>query len=49
MDRHSQLQQLSRALSESASDLLDLKETLDRRNGDAQDRKSTRLNSSHVF
>jgi len=28
MDRHSQLQQLSRALSESASDLLDLKETL---------------------
>ncbi|MFL1553902.1 MULTISPECIES: Hpt domain-containing protein [unclassified Pseudomonas] len=35
MDRHSQLQQLSRALSESASDLLDLKETLDRRNQDA--------------
>ncbi|KAF1006062.1 MAG: Chemotaxis protein CheA [Pseudomonas fluorescens] len=34
MDRHSQLQQLSRALSESASDLLDLKETLDRRNQD---------------
>jgi chemosensory pili system protein ChpA (sensor histidine kinase/response regulator) len=32
MDRHSQLQQLSRALFESASDLLDLKETLDRRN-----------------
>ena len=28
LDRHSQLQQLSRALSESASDLLDLKETL---------------------
>ncbi|WP_194789847.1 Hpt domain-containing protein [Pseudomonas sp. UFMG81] len=28
MDRHSQLQQLSRALFESASDLLDLKETL---------------------
>jgi chemosensory pili system protein ChpA (sensor histidine kinase/response regulator) len=28
MDRHSQLQQLSRALSESASDLMDLKETL---------------------
>src|SRR3546814_15526915 len=27
MDRHSQLQQLSRALFESASDLLDLKET----------------------
>ncbi|WPN46926.1 Hpt domain-containing protein [Pseudomonas sp. P8_241] len=36
MDRHSQLQQLSRALFESASDLLDLKETLDRRNQDAQ-------------
>ncbi|MFY0728284.1 Hpt domain-containing protein [Pseudomonas sp. NFX15] len=36
MDRHSQLQQLSRALFESASDLLDLKETLDRRNLDAQ-------------
>ncbi|SDP13910.1 Chemotaxis protein histidine kinase CheA [Pseudomonas reinekei] len=36
MDRHSQLQQLSRALFESASDLLDLKETLDRRNHDAQ-------------
>ncbi|VVO05544.1 Hpt domain-containing protein [Pseudomonas fluorescens] len=35
MDRHSQLQQLSRALFESASDLLDLKETLDRRNQDA--------------
>lgn len=35
MDRHSQLQQLSRALFESASDLLDLKETLDRRNHDA--------------
>ncbi|WP_295478714.1 Hpt domain-containing protein [uncultured Pseudomonas sp.] len=32
MDRHSQLQQLSRALSESASDLVDLKETLDRHN-----------------
>ncbi|BAP42721.1 sensor histidine kinase/response regulator [Pseudomonas sp. StFLB209] len=32
MDRHSQLQQLSRALTESASDLLDLKETLDQRN-----------------
>ncbi|HXR00803.1 MAG TPA: chemotaxis protein CheA, partial [Pseudomonas sp.] len=29
MDRHSQLQQLSRALFESASDLMDLKETLD--------------------
>ena len=35
MDRHSQLQQLSRALFESASDLLDLKETLDGRNQDA--------------
>ncbi|RCL28960.1 chemotaxis protein CheA [Pseudomonas sp. AFG_SD02_1510_Pfu_092] len=31
MDRHSQLQQLSRALFESASDLLDLKETLAQR------------------
>ncbi|EJK99028.1 sensor histidine kinase/response regulator ChpA, putative [Pseudomonas fluorescens Q2-87] len=36
MDRHSQLQQLSRALFESASDLLDLKETLDRGNHDAE-------------
>ncbi|WP_397450435.1 Hpt domain-containing protein [Pseudomonas sp. NA-150] len=36
MDRHSQLQQLSRALFESASDLLDLKETLDTRNHDAK-------------
>lgn len=36
MDRHSQLQQLSRALFESASDLLDLKETLDRRTHDAE-------------
>ena len=36
MDRHSQLQQLSRALFESASDLLDLKETLERSNHDAQ-------------
>lgn len=36
MDRHSQLQQLSRALFESASDLLDLKETLDRRNHDGE-------------
>jgi len=36
MDRHSQLQQLSRALFESASDLLDLKETLDRTNQDAE-------------
>ncbi|MET3715752.1 chemosensory pili system protein ChpA (sensor histidine kinase/response regulator) [Pseudomonas sp. PvP001] len=36
MDRHSQLQQLSRALFESASDLLDLKETLAGRNLEAQ-------------
>ncbi|MGV8918544.1 MAG: Hpt domain-containing protein [Pseudomonas sp.] len=36
MDRHSQLQQLSRALFESASDLLDLKETLDTRSHDAK-------------
>ncbi|NVZ28674.1 Hpt domain-containing protein [Pseudomonas gingeri] len=36
MDRHSQLQQLSRALFESASDLLDLKETLAGRNQDAE-------------
>jgi len=36
MDRHSQLQQLSRALFESASDLFDLKETLERRNHDAE-------------
>ncbi|EPJ82279.1 response regulator receiver:CheW-like protein:ATP-binding region, ATPase-like:Hpt [Pseudomonas sp. CFII64] len=36
MDRHSQLQQLSRALFESASDLMDLKETLDARGTDAQ-------------
>ena len=36
MDRHSQLQQLSRALFESASDLLDLKETLTGRNLEAQ-------------
>jgi len=36
MDRHSQLQQLSRALSESASDLMDLKETLDTRAQDAE-------------
>lgn len=36
MDRHSQLQQLSRALFESASDLMDLKETLDSRASDAQ-------------
>ncbi|MFY1665536.1 Hpt domain-containing protein [Pseudomonas sp. Pseu.R1] len=36
MDRHSQLQQLSRALFESASDLMDLKETLDTRAHDAE-------------
>ncbi len=36
MDRYSQLQQLSRALFESASDLLDLKETLTARNRDAE-------------
>ena len=36
MDRHSQLQQLSRALFESVSDLLDLKETLAGRNLEAQ-------------
>ncbi|MDO7927144.1 Hpt domain-containing protein [Pseudomonas sp. KFB-139] len=36
MDRHSQLQQLSRALFESASDLLDLKETLGSRARDAK-------------
>ncbi len=36
MDRYSQLQQLSRALFESASDLLDLKETLAARNRDAE-------------
>jgi len=36
MDRHSQLQQLSRALFESASDLMDLKETLDTRTHEAE-------------
>ena len=36
MDRYSQLQQLSRALFESSSDLLDLKETLAVRNRDAE-------------
>ncbi|WP_349617256.1 Hpt domain-containing protein [Azotobacter salinestris] len=36
MDRHSQLQQLSRSLFESASDLLDLKETLAARSRDAE-------------
>ncbi|MFJ4194637.1 Hpt domain-containing protein [Pseudomonas sp. NPDC089534] len=47
MDRHSQLQQLSRALFESASDLLDLKETLDRRTRDAENllQQQGRINS----
>ncbi|WP_190539222.1 response regulator [Pseudomonas typographi] len=36
MDRHSQLQQLTRALFESVSDLLDLKDTLDDRTHEAQ-------------
>ncbi|WP_285423549.1 Hpt domain-containing protein [Pseudomonas sp. efr-133-TYG-103a] len=36
MDRHSQLQQLSRALFESASDLMELKETLDTRAHEAE-------------
>lgn len=36
MDRHSLLQQLSRALFESASDLMDLKQTLDTRAHDAE-------------
>jgi len=47
MDRHSQLQQLSRALSESVSDLLDLKDTLDRRNQDAHDllQQQARINT----
>ncbi len=47
MDRHSQLQQLSRALSESVSDLLDLKDTLDRRNEDAHDllQQQARINT----
>ncbi|WP_447744810.1 Hpt domain-containing protein [Pseudomonas nicosulfuronedens] len=36
MDRYSQLQQLSRALFESASDLFDLKETLSAKNRDAE-------------
>ena len=36
LDHHSQLQQLSRGLYESASDLLDLKETLDARSHEAQ-------------
>ncbi|PRA32320.1 Hpt domain-containing protein [Pseudomonas poae] len=47
MDRHSQLQQLSRALSESVSDLLDLKDTLDSRNQDAHDllQQQARINT----
>lgn len=47
MDRHSQLQQLSRALFESASDLLDLKETLSVRAHDAQSllQQQARVNS----
>ncbi len=36
MDRHSQLQQLSRSLFESASDLLELKETLSAKSRDAE-------------
>ena len=36
MDRYSQLQALTRSLSESASDLLDLKETLTNRSRDAE-------------
>ncbi|MDD0976013.1 Hpt domain-containing protein [Pseudomonas fontis] len=47
MDRHSQLQQLSRALFESASDLLDLKETLSVRTHDAHSllQQQARVNS----
>ena len=45
MDRHSQLQQLSRALFESASDLLDLKETLAQR---AQEAHSLLLQQARV-
>ncbi|CAM3664031.1 Chemotaxis protein CheA [Pseudomonas reidholzensis] len=47
MDRHSQLQQLSRALFESASDLLDLKETLAQRAQEAQGllQQQARVNS----
>ncbi len=47
MDRHSVLQQLSRALFESASDLLDLKATLAARNRDAQGllQKQARVNT----
>ncbi|MHC6227771.1 hybrid sensor histidine kinase/response regulator [Pseudomonas sp. X10] len=47
MDRHSQLQQLSRALFESASDLLDLKETLSQRAQEAHSllQQQARVNS----
>lgn len=47
MDRHSQLQQLSRALFESASDLLDLKETLAQRAQEAHNllQQQARVNS----
>ena len=47
MDRHSLLQQLSRALSESASDLLDLKATLTARIQDAHGllQKQARMNT----
>ncbi|MBO2920589.1 Hpt domain-containing protein [Pseudomonas asiatica] len=47
MDRHSQLQQLSRALFESASDLLDLKETLAQRAQEAHSllQQQARVNS----
>ncbi|MGO0631590.1 Hpt domain-containing protein [Pseudomonas sp. SAR267] len=47
MDRHSQLQQLSRALFESASDLLDLKETLAQRAQEAYSllQQQARVNS----
>lgn len=47
LDRHSQLQQLSRALFESASDLLDLKETLAQRAQEAYSllQQQARVNS----
>ncbi|MDH4549731.1 Hpt domain-containing protein [Pseudomonas sp. BN607] len=47
MDRHSQLQQLSRALFESASDMLDLKETLAQRAHEAYSllQQQARVNS----
>ncbi len=45
MDRHSQLQQLSRALFESASDLIELKETLAQR---AQDTHGLLLQQARV-